>query len=177
MMLMATIVTMSCSSDNDGNETLSPSDKAQMYGRYDNLVTYGDNLSTQSMTVRVSEDHVTFNVPMNDILGSVLSSETGLDDAQATVRCNEVSESYSFVRYYNSIATFSLPTQNVAFTYTAKGAACTGSLKLTTPSFNYNTSTKKLVLGFTISSVTLNGKAVDSYKQREMYLVASEKKD
>ena len=47
MMLIATIATTaSCSSDNDGNDTLSANDKAQMYGHYQSLAIYGDNITT-----------------------------------------------------------------------------------------------------------------------------------
>ena len=49
MMLIATIATTaSCSSDNEGNDTLSANDKAQMYGRYQSLAIYGDNLTTSA---------------------------------------------------------------------------------------------------------------------------------
>ena len=71
MMLIATIATTaSCSSDNDGNDTLSANDKAQMYGHYQSLAIYGDNITTSAIDVNVSEDHVKFTVPVVTILAA-----------------------------------------------------------------------------------------------------------
>lgn len=178
MMLIATIATTaSCSSDNDGNDTLSAHDKAQMYGHYQSLAVYGDNLTTSAIDVKVSEDHVKFTVPVEQILPSVMSEANGLDEAVATVKVDDVEDSYTLVRYYNNIASFSVPAQTVNFTYSVGGAKQTGNIKITTPSFSYNTSTKMLNIGYTIETVTLNGQIISSYKKRVMRMKESGKKD
>ena len=189
MMLIATIETTalsavlcvlglaSCSSDNDGNDTLSANDKAQMYGHYQSLAIYGDNITTSAIDVNVSEDHVKFTVPVEQILPSVMSEANGLDEAVATVKVDDVEDSYTLVRYYNNIASFSVPAQTVNFTYKVGGAKQTGNIKLSTPSFSYNTSTKMLNIGYTIETVTLNGQLISSYKKRVMRMKESDKKD
>lgn len=178
MVLIATIATTaSCSSDNDGNDTLSANDKAQMYGHYQSLAIYGDNITTSAIDVNVSEDHVKFTVPVEQILPSVMSEANGLDEAVATVKADDVEDSYTLVRYYNNIASFSVPAQTVNFTYKVGGAKQTGNIKLSTPSFSYNTSTKMLNIGYTIETVTLNGQIISSYKKRVMRMKDSDKKD
>ena len=175
-MLMATVAALaSCSSDNDDNDTLPAEAKAEMYGKYSNLAVYGSNLTTSAISVTVTADKVTFNIPVKEILPSVMSADNGLEEAQETVKADNVEESYTFVRYYNSIATFSIPTQTVNFTYTVGGVKKSGSVKITTPSFGYNTSTKKLNFSFAVDAVTINGKAVDGYKKRVMRMNETQK--
>lgn len=175
MMLTAAVAAVSCSSDDDGSDTFSASDREQMYGRYVNLVTYGQNAGNTVVNVYVSDGQVSFNIPIIDILPSVLSADNGLDEALATVQCDEVKEAYTMVRYYNGTATFSLGTQTVKFSYTTDGKKNSGTVKITTPSFSYSTSTHKLILGYTVDAVTLNGTAIESYKKREVYLHPTEK--
>lgn len=175
MMLTATIAAVSCSSDDGGEGTFTANDMEQMYGRYVNLVTYGQNAGNTVVNVWVSDGQVSFNIPIIDILPSVLSAEGGLEEALATVQCDNVKESYKLVRYHSSTATFSLNAQTVKFSYTVSGKKNNGTVKITTPSFSYNTSTHKLILGYTVDAVTLNGTAIESYKKREVYLLPAEK--
>lgn len=64
MMLIATIATTaSCSSDNDGNDTLSANDKAQMYGHYQSLAIYGDNITTSAIDVKCQRIMLSLRCP------------------------------------------------------------------------------------------------------------------
>lgn len=181
MMLVATTMTTvaltSCSDDDPDTETLPAETKAQMYGRYNGFTYWGGGLTASVTDVWVSEDHITYTLPMDLILPYVMTAEEGLTEALETVKADKAQESYTLVRYYNDVASFTIPTQTVKFTYTVAGAKKSGTVKLTTQSYAYNASTKKLNVAYTIDAVTLGGKEISGLKKKVVRMADSTRKD
>ena len=158
MMFMAITITTTaltaCSDDDPENETMPAETKAQMYGRYNGFTHFGGKLTTSVTDVWVSEDHITYTLPMDLILPYAMTAEQGLAEALETVKADNAQESY-----------------------TLKGAKKSGSIKLTTQSFAYNSSTKKLNVAYTLDGVTLGGKEVSGLKKKTVRMADSARKD
>ena len=71
-MLMAITITTTaltaCSDDDPENETMPAATNALIYGRYNAFTPFGGNLTTSVSDVLVSEDHITYPLPMDLIL-------------------------------------------------------------------------------------------------------------
>lgn len=181
MMFMAITITTTaltaCSDDDPENETMPAETKAQMYGRYNGFTHFGGKLTASVTDVWVSEDHITYTLPMDLILPYAMTAEQGLAEALETVKADKAQESYTLVRYFKNVASFTIPTQTVKFTYTVNGAKKSGSIKLTTQSFAYNASTMKLNVAYTLDAVTLGGKEVSGLKKKTVRMADSARKD
>lgn len=174
---ITTTALTACSDDDPENETMPAETKAQMYGRYNGFTHFGGKLTTSVTDVWVSEDHITYTLPMDLILPYAMTAEEGLAEALETVKADKAQESYTLVRYFKNVASFTIPTQTVKFTYTVNGAKKSGSIKLTTQSFAYNASTKKLNVAYTLDGVTLGGKEVSGLKKKTVRMADSARKD